>query len=152
MYMYFLDPTCIDWFYRWATSHDQLNSQTSQQRAKNTRELYRKMMSPLHHPIYQHTLYMHMLATCTCTYMYHTLALELYDYHYRQIQMWGSAALPGDSSIVQSLLSIKLDPESSLEVIFVLACHHCSVRVLKQISPLHGNLKHSRQITLKEYK
>ena len=56
---------------------------------------------------------------------------------------------PGHSTIVQSNLPLKLDPQSGLQVVLVLHIHDSSVWVLKQVVPAHRNLQYPREIILK---
>lgn len=61
-----------------------------------------------------------------------------------------NVSIPGHASIVEPLLTIKLHPESSFEVISVLVAHDGSIRVLKEIASFHRDFKHSREVTLKQ--
>ena len=55
---------------------------------------------------------------------------------------------PGDSSVVETNFSLKLDPESCLQMVFVLARHDGPVAALKDVVPTNWDLKHAREVFL----
>lgn len=52
--------------------------------------------------------------------------------------------LPGHSTIVQPFLSVKLDPESGSEVVFVLTVYYGTMGVLEQVWSPYWDLEDSR--------